>query len=219
MNGGIWNRERAYRRRLYILTPVAAVLMVLLFLTSDRFPYREIEKYVGWEGEMRLMPEITIVPDKEDITSEERRMRLESMTSIDLDLAEVPNREEASPGNEDDRKQEEVAVPELDRFDVRTVQAARDVPYSEDYVILHMVEPDYPSEELKDGIEGNVTVELFVNEAGRVEAATVLSAVGPRSFQDASLDAVRQFMFQPPTENGEPRPMWIKFRIKFRIFG
>ena len=31
-------------------------------------------------------------------------------------------------------------------------------------------------------------------------------------------DAVRQFEFQPPTEDGVPTPMWIKFVIKFRMY-
>jgi TonB family protein len=215
----IWQREQAYRRRLYYLTPVAAVLMTLLFITSDRIPYRDIEKHVGWQGEMRLLPEITIIPDNQDITSEERERRLNTMTSVNLDLAEVPNEEDVSERDVDEMAdEEEIEIADLDEFDVRTLQSAREVPYSEDYVILRMIEPDYPPKELKEGIEGNVTVELFVNEQGRVEAATVLSAVGPRSFQDASLDAVRQFMFQPPTEDGRPQSMWIKFRIKFRIF-
>jgi TonB family protein len=59
---------------------------------------------------------------------------------------------------------------------------------------------------------------LLVNEEGRVERATVLSSLGPESFETASLDAVRQFLFRPPVRNGEPTSMWIKFRIKFRIF-
>lgn len=218
MKHGIWQREQAYRRRLYILTPVAAVLMTLLFLTSDRIPYREIEKRVGWEGEMRLMPEITIVPDHQEETSVERQHRIDAMTSVDLDLADgsdIP----VSPDPVKDREDEEQVKVALDEYDVRTVQAARDASYSEDYVILRMVEPVYPPQELESGVEGNVTVELFINENGLVEKATILSALGPKSFQAASLDAVRQFVFQPPVRAGKPTSMWIKFRIKFRIFG
>jgi TonB family protein len=52
-----------------------------------------------------------------------------------------------------------------------------------------------------------------------VEKATVLSSLGPVSFQDSALDAVQQFVFQPPVENGKATSMWIKFLIKFRIMG
>jgi len=45
----------------------------------------------------------------------------------------------------------------------------------------------------------------------------VLSAIGPVSFQESTLGAVREFRFQPPTENGKPTTMRIKFLVKFRI--
>ncbi len=215
----IWQREQAYRRRLYYLTPVAAVLMTLLFITSDRIPYREIEQQVGWKGEMRLLPEITIIPDNQETSSEERLRRLNTMTSVNLDLDEVKNERDSSDKDSEERtEEEEPNIPEFDVYDVRTVQAAREVPYSQDYVILRMVDPTYPPKELEAGMEGSVTVELFINADGRVEKATVLSAAGSRSFQESSLEAVRQFVFQPPVIDGESKPMWIKFLIKFRIF-
>lgn len=89
--------------------------------------------------------------------------------------------------------------------------------YSETYIILRAIQPRYPDHERERGIEGSVTVELLVNELGTVSDANVLELVGPMSFQNSALDAVRQFEFQPPIENGLPTPMWIKFLIKFRI--
>jgi TonB family protein len=92
-------------------------------------------------------------------------------------------------------------------------------PYSEKYVLLRQVRPAYPQHERERGIEGAVTVELLVDTEGNVAHADVLELVGPESFKRAALDAVRQFEFQPPVENGEPSTMWIKFVIKFRING
>ena len=62
-------------------------------------------------------------------------------------------------------------------------------------------------------------MELLVNEQGFVENAAIVSAVGPASFREATLRAVRQFVFLPPVEDGKPLAMWIKFIIKFRIYG
>lgn len=219
MNSRIWQREQAYRRRLCILTPIAAVLMTTLFLVSDRIPFRELEKHVGWQGEMHLLPEITIIPDDDQMVSEDRQRRVDAMTSVDLDLTESGTLPDSPRHDNDQRRDEDDVKVALDEYDVRTVQAAREVPYSQDYVILKMVEPRYPSQELKEGVEGNVTVELLINENGRVEKVSVLSAIGPESFELASLEAVRQFIFQPPVQNGKPTSMWIKFLIKFRIFG
>lgn len=89
--------------------------------------------------------------------------------------------------------------------------------YSETYIILRAIQPRYPDHERERGVEGSVTVELLVNELGTVADANVIELVGPMSFQNSALDAVRQFEFQPPIENGVPTPMWIKFLIKFRI--
>ena len=85
------------------------------------------------------------------------------------------------------------------------------------FVILHAVQPEYPPRERERGIEGNVTVELVVDELGSVAKVNVVELVGPESFRTSAIAAVRQFKFQPPIENGVPSSMGIKFRIKFRI--
>jgi len=91
--------------------------------------------------------------------------------------------------------------------------------YSETYVILHGAQPKYPEHERERGIEGRVTVELLIDANGFVARTNVLELVGPVSFQNSALDAVRQYEFQPPVENGVPSSMWIKFVITFQIHG
>jgi hypothetical protein len=39
------------------------------------------------------------------------------------------------------------------------------------------------------------------------------------SFEKASLDAGRQFIFKPIKENGSPIPFWVSFLITFRQQG
>jgi TonB family protein len=64
-----------------------------------------------------------------------------------------------------------------------------------------------------------VTVEMRVDENGLVVEANALSTMGPDSFAESALEAVRQFVFEPPTENGKPKSIWVRLRIKFRING
>lgn len=218
MNSTIWDRDRAYRRRLWSVVPISATIVSLLFLTSDRVSIKELEKHIGWKGELQVMPEITIL-DENTIASNDESSDPSVMSTVDLDLWESP--EMARSNVVSDESREEINFPEFredEMFEVQTIRSRQDVPYSRDYVILKMVEPEYPKQEKEDGIEGNVMVELFVNEHGRVVDAAVLSAVGPKSFEESSLHAVRQFVFQPPVENGRPSSMWIKFVIKFRIY-
>jgi TonB family protein len=213
------DKQRSYRKRVLIATPVGVVLVLLLFLTSDIVPYRELEKRIGWEGETVLLPNITIVPDEnayEEIREESQRR---TMTSYELEILDetgpAKGSERQTPAVEPKKRER----PEMDFAEVRHYPVHTDVPYSEDYIILHMVQPEYPPRELLAGVEGDVTVEILVNEQGYVENAWVLSAMGPKAFQTSSLEAVRQFRFKPPIEDGEPIQMWIRFQVRFRLVG
>jgi TonB family protein len=214
-----WERDRAYNRRILKIIPVAFAIVLFLFLTSDQVSIQEIEKQVGWKGEMQILPEITIVPDNSPYSTIASDKNHPLLTSMDLDIDDGPDFDKPKLLNDPDPDQTE--MPEISLENLLKVVSRprhRDTPYSETYIILKMVEPDYPAYELVNGIEGSVTVELFINEDGKVESAAVLSSIGPESFAKSSLDAVRQFRFQPPTKNGVPSSMWIKFLIKFRIF-
>lgn len=213
-------KQAAHRRRLVIVTPIAAVLVALIFVTSDVVPYSEIEQRFGWEGEIRLLPNITILPDDDPFEDTRRSSRLAALASVDVDI--LKERADSEGGANEPVTPEEpepIPRPELDFEEVRHYPAHTDISYSEDYVILHMVQPEYPPFELLQGIEGDVTVELLVNENGRVENAWILTSLGPKSFEEASLVAVRQFRFRPPTQQGKPVPMWIRFQVRFRLYG
>jgi TonB family protein len=215
----VWERDRAYHKRIVKIIPLAFAAVLFLFLTSDQVSLTELNQQVGWKGAMRVLPEITIVPDDDPYSAIENLRNLKIMTSMDLDIDEGPDFDKPRLLNDPDPDQTD--MPEISHDDLLnfpTRPSRRDVPYSDTYIILKMVEPEYPIYELENEIEGNVTVELFVNERGLVEMASVLSSIGPKSFEESSLIAVRQFVFQPPTWNGQPSSMWIKFLIKFRIF-
>ena len=215
-----WERERAHRMRLLVAVPISAIIVIFLFVFSDRLPLSEIERTIGWKGELRLLPEVTILLDTDPFTAPEQANRLSAMTSLDLDLVDAPDLAKPLVTEDDKKRQIEVTdTPLDDLLNVPSKPTRKEVPYSDSYVILRMVEPDYPPPELATGIEGNVTVELFVNESGEVEHASVLSGIGPKSFQESSLRAVKQFLFQPPIEDGQPSAMRIRFLIKFRIYG
>ena len=211
-------KESEYHRRLVVIIPIATVLVALLFLTSDVVDYEALEKHLGWEGAVQLLPQITIIPDTDVYEDMRETSRLKTMSSMDVDL--IKEKADAEGGDDQpvkSEKKDETQAPELDLSEVVHDPTHTDVSYSEDYVILHMVQPEYPPRELLEGIEGDVTVEILVDEDGHVENAWVLLADGPKAFQEASLEAVRQFRFKPPTENGKPIPMWIRFQVRFRL--
>ncbi|NIM19637.1 MAG: TonB family protein [Candidatus Latescibacteria bacterium] len=214
------DKERAYRKRLLKVVPFAVVAIAVLFLSIDFVPPTVLDKTFGWRGALQVLPDITIIPGDDPFESFPRERKLLPMKSIHVDILEETGMSEAPLPKPTPEKKEEIPIPlEEDLSLVRTYPSHTDVPYSEDYVILEMVQPEYPINELLNGIEGEVTVELYVNEQGLVEKAWVLSAIGPRSFERSSLEAVEKFVFMPPKQSGLPMSMWIRFRIKFRIYG
>ena len=213
------DKEQSYRKRLLLIAPIAVLAILLLFITSDMVPQTVLDKTFGWKGALQVLPDITIVPGSETFESFPLERQLRTMSSINLDLIE--DKSEAEAGQKDNiyRDEPEIPIPPEEGPDVvRTYDAHTSVPYSEDYVILNLVQPEYPVRELLDGIEGDVTVELLINEKGKVEKAWVLSAIGPKSFEKSSLKAVKKYVFQTPKENGFPTSMWIRFHIIFRIY-
>ncbi len=212
------DRESDYRRRLILILPVSVFLVSLLFIFSDIVPFQDIERRFGWEGPMQIMPDITIIPDNdpyEEIREESRPRALAALEIEEFDETGPTEgaKRELVPREDPD----EIVTPELDDEVVRRYPAHTDIPYSEDYVILYMEKPEYPHSELQQGIEADVTLEILVNEGGRVERVWVLAARGPKSFERASLVAAERFRFKPPIVEGKPTAMWIRFQIRFRI--
>jgi TonB family protein len=212
------DREADYRRRVRIITPIAATLILVLFFSSRDVPYETLERHFGWEGPTRILPDITIIPDTDPFEDTRQESRRRAMAAIDVEeWDETGPAEGAKKRAPAEAEPEEKVSPELDKEMVRHYPAHTAVPYSEDYVIIHMVKPEYPPDELDQGVEGDVTLEILVDVVGVVEAAWVLTANGPQSFESVSLDAIRQFRFKPPIVEGRPSEMWIRFQFRFRI--
>ncbi len=217
-----WDREASYRKRIGVIIPVAVGLILAPFFLSGRLEYREDSPFVGWRGPIELLPEITVEPEPVSPAATPAAsppVKPEPPTpqeSVALDDAEASTVETGPTDLESNPPRVARASSRVERIEP-LASPPQSASYSENYVILHMIKPTYPPRELADGIEANVTVELVVDERGQVVEANVLSAIGPVSFQESTLAAVRQFRFQPPIEDGKPASMRIKFLVKFRI--
>ena len=68
---------------------------------------------------------------------------------------------------------------------------------------LTTVAPVYPAELARKGVHGRVAVDFYIDETGVVR----MPAVSPRDNSELtvlSLEALRQWRFEPPTRNGKP---------------
>jgi TonB family protein len=77
-------------------------------------------------------------------------------------------------------------------------------------VLKKMVEPTYPPDALKAGLQAVVKLKLTVSKEGKVIAAEVLEPAG-HGFDEAAKAAAMQLEFEPATRNGKPvasRVLW-----------
>jgi TonB family protein len=68
-------------------------------------------------------------------------------------------------------------------------------------VLRVRAEATYPAEALRDRLEGTVGVEVVIGVDGNVERARVTAPAG-HGFDEAALEAVRRFTFDPARKNG-----------------
>ena len=79
------------------------------------------------------------------------------------------------------------------------------------------VKPVYPEEALKNKIQAVVMGQLAIDINGRVFQAEVIS--GHPLFNDATLAAVKQWVYEPYTMNGKAQAVAITFAVSFSLDG
>ncbi|HER44178.1 MAG TPA: energy transducer TonB [Candidatus Eisenbacteria bacterium] len=221
---GMWRireYERRLHRRLLVLVPVSILALALLLLTLDKSRVVERIFTVGYEGPESFVPEITII-DESGIESDANAVERDAMKVNDVLIESEPivDREKLGETPSEDIRDPYASLQRgiADTDDLfRTYPTRARVPYREDYVIIKMVQPEYPPAALERGLEGYVLVEAYIDADGLVEGVWVRSAYGDESFETSALAAVEQFVFKPAKQRGEPVPFWVSFLIRFEL--
>lgn len=85
-------------------------------------------------------------------------------------------------------------------------------------VKIKWVEPDYPELARKARIEGIVILEAIIDENGNLVNARVLRSPGKAfGFDEAALEAVKQWKFKPGLQNGVPVPVIYTLTVEFKL--
>ena len=79
------------------------------------------------------------------------------------------------------------------------------------------VEPDYPRTAQRRGITGHVDISFTVTRAGTVESIGILDSQPGDEFDEAASEAVAQWRFEPPMENGVPVDRRVAVRLAFDL--
>jgi len=85
-------------------------------------------------------------------------------------------------------------------------------------VLLDKIQPIYPELARKAGIQGKVFLQAIVNDDGSVQNVSVLSCTAPDlGFEDAAIEAVRQWRYKPGEQNGRPVDVFFNVAVDFTI--
>jgi TonB family protein len=80
---------------------------------------------------------------------------------------------------------------------------------------LHDVRPAYPPMAQSERVQGVVIVEAVLDATGRVADVRVLRSIP--LLDEAALEAVRQWQFEPPLVDGQPRAVMMTATVNFKL--
>jgi protein TonB len=83
--------------------------------------------------------------------------------------------------------------------------------------LVDMRPPVYPPRCLRLGIEGRVKIRVLVGENGRPQEVTVGESSGESSLDQAAIEAVRQWRFEPAKRNGVAVRAWAIVPVEFKL--
>ena len=82
--------------------------------------------------------------------------------------------------------------------------------------LINFVQPSYPPEARRQGLEGRVRVRVLVGEDGRAIEVQVLEASNNVFIDPARTSALRS-RYRPLQVDGRPRQAWVRFTLSFNL--
>ncbi|MEQ1439422.1 energy transducer TonB [Fontimonas sp. SYSU GA230001] len=95
--------------------------------------------------------------------------------------------------------------------------SAGDVQGDAELIPLVRIAPQYPRQAMRDGIEGEVTLEITVGPDGTVKSARVKSAKPRGYFESAAVSAAYKGRFRPKVVDGKPQETNGVYTVKFKL--
>ncbi|MFO7654776.1 MAG: hypothetical protein R6X25_13310 [Candidatus Krumholzibacteriia bacterium] len=218
-------KDRAWPRYAAATGVALLLLTLLVMLGPDQESVRSRFEVYGAEGELRIMPDISIDEGRDAVHQERRRAREETPPAYEVvpdRVWEQAEREVPRVETRRDRPQESEVVAEAhdaaadDREQVELLLPQQTSP---DYRIVKLVRPTYPvgATEAQQRIPRiRMVASLFVGPDGQVQAAMITQDEGGPVFEAELLRALRQWEFEwivdPPPTLGR----WITVPCNFK---
>ena len=99
---------------------------------------------------------------------------------------------------------------------------ARDLVMTEDAVDAaprptSRAAPVYPPRARANGVTGVVSLSLLIDTQGNVQRVKILESSPPGVFDDAAVDAVRRWRFDPASYRGQKVKVWARQNVRFSL--
>lgn len=78
-----------------------------------------------------------------------------------------------------------------------------------------MVEPTYPADAKKAGIQGTVSLRIVIGHDGEIQEAEPIS--GPPALRSAAVTAVKQWRYEPFLLNEQPVRVETEVSVRFKL--
>lgn len=81
----------------------------------------------------------------------------------------------------------------------------------------YQVKPHYPNSARRAGAQGTTLLKLHVLANGRVGDVMIEQSAGHRDLDNAAIEAVKQWLFEPARMDKAPIAVWVLLPIKFEL--
>ena len=167
----------------------------------------------------------------------EPEIDIESEGQIIIENIEIPETQQfetppppASPSipieSEDEDLADDLTIEEtdLDNFDAWDAPPPppsgpqfKFIPYDDPPRPITPIKPVYPDIAQEAGIEGQVLVQCFIDEKGRVKETIVVKGIPNTGLNESAVQALRKTRFRPAKQRERPVGVWITIPINFKL--
>lgn len=77
----------------------------------------------------------------------------------------------------------------------------------------------YPEIAMEAGIEGNVTVQAFIDKEGKVGTCNILQGIPNTGLNEAAIDAIKKTKWKPAQQRDRNVGVWISIPVVFKLKG
>ena len=190
------------------VTRIGALLACLLGLLSF-YGLQRFEPDIDIESEGQIIIENIEIPETQQFETPPPPARPSiPIESEDEDLADDLTIEETDLDNSDawDAPPPPPSGPQF-KF----------IPYDDPPRPITPIKPVYPDIAQEAGIEGQVLVQCFIDEKGKVKETIVVKGIPNTGLNESAVAALRKTRFRPAKQRERPVGVWITIPINFKL--